>query len=119
VGYPNGQVDIPGLTKVGSNVTHSAEAFDKAHSSHAETLAPGSAYPGWATGASLAGAADAWSTFMKNLADQVRTFGENLTTTANEYQATDNAAADQVHQAGAGSHPGHPAGVGAYGQAPQ
>lgn len=100
MGYPNGQVDIPGLAKIGGNVTHSADAFDKAFSAQADVLAPGSTLTGWATGAALPGVTDAWSTFVKTLAGQVRSFGVDLTKASNEYQATDDAAADRVSRAG-------------------
>jgi hypothetical protein len=119
VGYPNGQVDIPGLAKVGSNVTHSAESFDKAFSGHADALTPDSTFTGWSTGASVASATQAWSTFVKNLTGQVRAFGADLTTSSAAYESTDTAAAERVKQAGAGIPAGHPAWAGVHGQGPR
>ena len=105
MGYPNGQVDIAGLAEVGGHVTHTAETFEKAYSGQAAAVAPGSTLAGWATGAVLPAATEAWSQFVTDLAGQVRSFGTGLTTAANEYRRADQAAADRVG--------------GAYGRAPR
>jgi hypothetical protein len=117
VGYPKGQVDIPGLAKVGDNVLQAAEAFEKAFSAHTAALDPGSTMTGWATGAALPGATQAWSTFIKGLAGQVASFGAGLTKASNDYAATDSAAAARIGTAGAGIPAGHPAWAGVFGQA--
>ena len=104
MGYPTGQVDSAGLAKVGSNVTHAAEVFDKAFSAQADVLAGGSTLAGWATGAALPATTAAWSTFVGNFAGQIRSFGADLGTTASDYESADSAAADLVVGAGAGRH---------------
>ncbi len=119
MGYPIGKVDISGLAKVGGSVAEAADGFDKAYSAQAQALSPGSAWTGWATGAALPGAAQAWSGYVKGLAGQVRSFGSDLTKASNDYQAADTAAGDRVGHAGAGIPPGHPAWAGVYGQAPR
>lgn len=116
---PTGQVDIPGLAKIGSTVTATAAAFARAHTAQAHALNPASGLSGWATGAALGSASDAWATFMKALAGQVRAFGADLSTSASDYQATDDAAAAQLRASGAGIPAGHPAWGNVYQQRPQ
>ena len=115
MGYPSGQVDIPGLAKVGSSVTHCAGAFEKAFSAESGVLAPGSTLTGWATGAAVAAATEAWSTFVRNLAGQIRSFGADLSSASSAYQSTDSTAADRV--AGAGTSLASPFRAGRHGRA--
>lgn len=116
--YPTGQVDIPGLKKISDTVTDSSIAFARAYTAQADAVRPGSTLTGWATGAALANASDAWSTFVKTLAGEVQSFGANLTASANEYQTTDDAAGARVQNAAAG-RPGGPAWGSIHGQAPR
>ena len=114
----SGQVDIPALAKIGGTVTAAAAAFTKAHTAQAEAMRPGVAFTGWATDAALATASQAWATFMKTLAGQVHSFGADLTSSASEYQATDDAAAARLRATGAGIPAGHPAWGNLYRQTP-
>jgi hypothetical protein len=110
--YSGGEVYIPDLAKVGRDVSDAADAFDKAYSAPADALAPGPAWTGWATGEALPMATGAWSTFVSNLADQIRAFGADLTRTSQDYRAADNAAAYLLAAANAGL----PAGLALLGQ---
>jgi hypothetical protein len=116
---PTGQVDIPGLAKIGSTVTAASAAFTKAYTAQAAELKPGIAFTGWAADAALGTASEVWATFMKTLADQVRSFGADLTTSAKEYQAADDAAAARLRATGSGIPAGHPAWGNVYRQTPQ
>ena len=113
--HPTGQVDIPGLAKIGRTVTGSADAFAKAYTAQAGAVQPGSALTGWATGPALVTASDAWATFMKTLSAEVRSFGAGLTRSASDYQAADDAAAARLRTTGAG----HPAWNNVYGREPR
>lgn len=116
---PTGQVDIPALTKVGGTVTAVSAALAKAYTANAEAIKPGGAYTGWATGTALGTASQEWATFVKALADQVRSFGAGLTTSAKDYQAADDAAAARLRASGSGIPAGHPAWGNVYRQTPQ
>ena len=116
---PTGQVDIPGLAKIGSTVTAASAAFTKAYAAQAEVLKPGVTFTGWATSTALGTASEAWETFLKTLANQVRSFGTDLTTSAKEYQAADDAAAARLRATGSGIPAGHPAWGNVYRQTPQ
>jgi uncharacterized protein YukE len=97
---PVQEVDIPGLTRVGSAVEAASATWAKAHSSHAAELPPGSALAGWACGAALAGANDGWSAFMTRLKNELHTYAAGLTQSAKDYQAADQAAAGNVGGSG-------------------
>lgn len=100
MGQPNSHVDTFGLAKVGAAVTQSSPAFAKACTSRAGSLAPAGALDGWATGAALAGAAQAWGVFLTQLAAQVGTVGADLTRAADEFRAADTAAGNRIAVAG-------------------
>jgi hypothetical protein len=116
---PTGQVDIPGLAKIGNTVTGASAAFAEAYTAQAEVLEPGAAFTGWAASAAPGTAAQAWATFINTLADQVRSFNTDLTTSAKEYQAADDAAAARLRATGSGIPAGHPAWGNLYRQTPQ
>lgn len=103
MGHPHLEVDVPGLARVGGDVTASAPGFAKAYAAQSEALSTGSGLPGWSTGAALAGAVQAWAAFVRNLAGQVGTLGAELTTASREYQGADAHAAAGLRNAGAGS----------------
>ena len=102
---PTGQVDIPALTKIGGTVTAAANAITQAHTAQADILAPGDALAGWATQTALGAASQSWATFVRTLAGQVRSFGTDLTTSARDYRATDDAAAARLRASGTGPVP--------------
>ncbi|MEV4705265.1 hypothetical protein [Actinoplanes sp. NPDC049316] len=97
---PVPQVDIPGLSRVGSAVEAASVTWGKAHSTHAEQLPPGDALTGWAAGAALATANDGWSAFMTRLEDELHAYAAGLTQSAKDYQAADEAAAAGVYRGG-------------------
>jgi hypothetical protein len=110
VGYPVGQVDVPGLLRTGTAVEQTAASFGKAHAGAADALAPGAGRGGWATTAALANSCEAWGGFLQQLTGQVRALGAGLASSARAYQAADQASAARVAAAGAGSGGGIPAG---------
>jgi hypothetical protein len=92
------QVDLPGLARMGGAVAGASDGFRSAYlDNEAETAGPAD---GWATGAALAQAGEAWRVFTGTLADQVRDFGHGLSRSAAELLAGDQAAADRVGAAG-------------------
>lgn len=93
------QVDVAGLRKVGANVQRCAPDIAKAHTAHRGQLAA-ERLDGWATGAALAAADGAWTSFMSQLSGQVRDLGRNLSRAADDFEAADAAAADRVRGAG-------------------
>ena len=97
---PDQDVDIPGLTTVGTRVGDAADILAKAWTAHVAHLAPAGALDGWSTGPALAKGADGWSAFMSDLQKQVQEFGAGLEQSARDYQAADQAAADRVHNSG-------------------
>ncbi len=117
MGYPVGQVDIPGLSRMGKAVEQAADSFEKAHARHADRLAPGAGRGGWSTTAALNHGSETWAAFLKQLAAQVRDLGTGLSSSAQEYQAADQASSARITGAAADSHipAGHPAMAGAQG----
>ena len=101
MGYPTGQVDIAGLAKAGSTAEHTAATFTHPHS----PLVPAGALDGWTSAAALAHAAQVWTTFLGNLAGQVRDFGADLSASAAQYQDADTTAAHRVAAAGSSQAP--------------
>jgi uncharacterized protein YukE len=112
-----GTVDLPGLEKVGSDVTGCYADFDKVRTGHADQLNPG-LEAGWAGGSAAANASTVWHAFLGQLAGQVQDLGRNLSTAARELQAADDRAAGRTTSAGAGIPAGHPAQAWAHGYYP-
>jgi hypothetical protein len=100
VGQPVSQVDTFGLARVGSAVTQSSAGFATAFTSRADALAAAGALDGWAAGAALAGAAQAWGAFLRQLSVQVGQAGADLTRSAGEFRAADAAAGNRIAVAG-------------------
>ena len=100
MGYPTGQVDIPGLGNVGAAVEHAASSFAQPH----DPLAPAGVLHGWASEAALSRAGEVWPVFIGNLAGQIRGFGADLTATAGAYRDVDAAAAQRVTAADGRQH---------------
>jgi hypothetical protein len=100
VGQSISQVDTFGLAKVGSAVAQTSAGFATAYASRADALAAAGALDGWATGAALTVAAEAWGAFLKQLAAQVDAVGADLTRAADEFRAADAAAGNRVTVAG-------------------
>ncbi len=111
MGYPVGQVDIPGLSRVGKAVERAAGSFEKAQARHADRLAPGAGRGGWSTTAALNRGSETWAAFLKQLAGQVRDLGTGLSSSAQEYPAADQASSARINAAAADAHipAGHPA----------
>jgi hypothetical protein len=100
VGQPVVQADIPGLARTGAAVSAASVGFRTAYGSNEGDLTPSATLDDWATGPVLRQAVAAWQVFTKDLADQVRKFGDGLSQSALELQASDQAAADRVGGAG-------------------
>ncbi|MEV4641328.1 type VII secretion target [Actinoplanes sp. NPDC049548] len=96
MGQPTGEVDTVALARVGASVQQSSDKVDKAHSAHIGQLTPAGALPGWGTGDVLATAVHAWSGFLRNLAAQIDAHGAALRASAQQYEATDRAAAGRL-----------------------
>ncbi|AGZ42806.1 type VII secretion target [Actinoplanes friuliensis] len=93
---PVQEVDIPGLTRVGSTAEQASVTWGKAHSAHAGDLTPGSSFDGWASGPALGAAEQGWSAFMTRLKGELHTYAAGLTQSAKDYQAADQAAAQRA-----------------------
>jgi hypothetical protein len=112
-----GTVDIPGLAKVGTAVADSAAGFEQAHAAHAARLRIGGSSPAWAGAEAAATAADRWGAFLRQVAGQVRALGADLTRSAADHRAADDAAARRISAAGIPA--GHPAAGRAHGYGPR
>ena len=97
---PRTEIDIPGLTGVGNAVAGVAARME-----HTARDIEGWSYQGrhafegsMVCSSTMGSAADAWAREIREMAGEVRRFGEDLKRTAADYQAYDDLTAQQVRQ---------------------
>jgi hypothetical protein len=90
---PDVSVDIEGLRKTGVRIKTPMVAVDQAVNQELAHLTVGAGAGSWDSVPALGEAAARWSDYLRDLALRIRKTGEDLLTSADEFEAADQAAA--------------------------